>query len=172
MDIDLSKLVQLPWARIAIIQDVTGSNNQGHVGYKIARSCAGVDALPPDIVGGGGPGVFTLPGGQVVATLTEGRFTVHSANFANFGAGANYLAVARSVRSTVIDGCAVSVSVQNVPRNCTVGPTATQSLTWRTATQFDHFDFEFDIDCDGQPGSPAIDSGLPPAPPGTETAGS
>ena len=87
IDIELDNLVTLPWARIAIIQDVTGTNNQGHVGYKITRSCAGIDALPPQIVGGGGPGVFTLPGGQVVATLSEGRFTVHSANFANFGPG-------------------------------------------------------------------------------------
>ena len=169
IDMDLSDLVELPWARIAIIQDVTGSNNQGHVGYKIVRSCAGVDALPPSIVSGGGPGIITLPGGQVVATLSEGRFTVHSANFANFGAGANYLAVARSVRSTVIDGCDVSVAVQHLPTGCTVGPSAVQSLSWRRSTQFDHYDFEFDIECSGRRGSPAIDTGLPPAPPESDT---
>ena len=171
IDINLSDLVELPWGRIAIIQDVTGSKNQGHVAYKVTRSCAGIDALPPAIVGGGGPGIFTLPGGQVVATLSEGRFTVHSANFANFGAGANYLAIARSVRSSVIDGCAVSVTVQNLPKTCTVGPSAVQSLSWRSATQFDHYDFEFDINCSGQPGAPAIDTGLPPAPPGTIGSG-
>ena len=172
LDINLSKMVQLPWGRIAIIQDVENSNNQGHVGYKITRSCAGVDALPPAIIGGGGPGIFTLPGGQVVASLSEGRYTVHSPNFANFGAGANYLAVARSATSIAINGCAVSVSVVNVPDNCTVAPAVTQSLTWRRATQFDHYDFEFDINCSGAGGAPAIETGLPPAPPGSSgTAG-
>ena len=171
IDIELDNLVTLPWARIAIIQDVTGTNNQGHVGYKITRSCAGIDALPPQIVGGGGPGVFTLPGGQVVATLSEGRFTVHSPNFANFGPGANYLAVARSVTSSAIEGCAVSVSIQSLPNGCTVAPTVTQTLEWRRAAHFDHYDFEFDIDCAGRRGTPAIDTGLPPAPPGTVGSG-
>ena len=167
IDLELDDLVTLAWARIAIIQDVTGSNNQGHVGYKITRSCAGIDALPPQIVGGGGPGVFTLPGGQVVATLSEGRFTVHSQNFPNFGPGANYLAVARSVTSSAIEGCAVSVSIQYFPDGCTVAPTVTQTLEWRRAAHFDHYDFEFDIDCAGRRGTPAIETGLPPLPPGT-----
>ena len=170
--LDLTGLVKLPYARIAIIQDVTNTNNQGHASYKIARSCAGVDALPPLIVGGGGPGVFTLPGGQVVASLIEGRYTVHSPNFANFGAGANYLAVARSLTSRIIDGCEVTVSIQYVPSGCTVSPTSVQSLTWRRGRPFVHFDFEFDIDCGGggRIGSPAIDADLPPPPPGSSSS--
>ena len=144
----------MPWGRIAIIQDVTASDNKGYVGYKVARACAGVDALPPTIVAGGGPGIFTLPGGQVVVSLLEGRFTVHSSNFANFGAGANYLAVARSTTSSSIDGCEVSVTIQHLPRGCTVSPSHTQSLTWHRSTQFDHYDFEFDIDCSGGVGAP------------------
>ena len=171
VNIDLSDIVTLPWARIAIIQDVTASENEGHVGYKIARSCAGVDALPPTIVRGGGPGIFTLPGGQVVVSLLEGRFTVHSANFANFGAGANYLAVARSNTSTAIDGCRVTVTIQHVPRGCTVAPSMAQTLTWHRATTFDHYDFEFDIDCSGGVGTPAVDIDLPPAPPSAGTSG-
>lgn len=168
IDMDLSDLVTLPWARIAIIQDVTASDNKGHVGYKIARSCAGVDALPPTIVAGGGPGIFTLPGGQVVVSLLEGRFTVHSANFANFGAGANYLAVARGATSSSIDGCEVSVTIQHLPTGCTVSPSHSQTLTWHRSRTFEHYDFEFDIDCSGGVGTPAVDIDLPPAPPGTE----
>ena len=168
IDMDLSDLVTLPWGRIAIIQDVTASDNKGHVGYKIARSCAGVDALPPTIVAGGGPGIFTLPGGQVVVSLLEGRFTVHSANFANFGAGANYLAVARGATSSAIDGCEVSVTIQHLPSGCTVSPSHSQTLTWHRSRQFEHYDFEFDIDCSGGVGSPAVDIDLPPPPPGTE----
>ena len=168
IDMDLSDLVTLPWGRIAIIQDTTASDNKGYVGYKIARSCAGVDALPPTIVAGGGPGIFTLPGGQVVVSLLEGRFTVHSSNFANFGAGANYLAVARSANSSAIDGCEVSVTIQHLPSGCTVSPSHSQTLTWHRSRQIEHYDFEFDIDCSGGVGSPAVDIDLPPAPPGTE----
>ena len=104
----------------------------------------------------------------MVASLIEGRFTVHSANFANFGAGANYLAVARSSTSSSIDGCEVSVTIQHLPNGCTVSPSHTQTLTWHRSRQFDHYDFEFDIDCSGGVGSPAVDIDLPPAPPGTE----
>lgn len=171
IDIELSDVITLPWARIAIIQDVTASGDQGHVGYKIARSCAGVDALPPTIVAGGGPGVFTLPGGQVVVSLLEGRFTVHSSNFANFGAGANYLAVARTATSSAIDGCEVTATIQHVPRGCTVSPSESQTLTWHRSQPFDHYDFEFDIDCSGGVGSPAVDIDLPPAPPSTDRGG-
>jgi hypothetical protein len=166
--VDLSDLVNMPWGRIAIIQDVTASDNQGHVGYKVARSCAGIDALPPNIVAGSGPGIFTLPGGQVAVSLIEGRYTVHSANFANFGAGANYLAVARSATSTAIDGCEVRVTIQYLPSGCTVSPSHTQTLTWHRSRTFDHYDFEFDIDCGGGVGTPALDIDLPPAPPGTD----
>lgn len=171
IDVPLDDIVNLPWARIAIIQDVTASGNQGHVGYKIARSCAGVEGLPPTIIRGGGPGVFTLPGGQVVVSLLEGRFTVHSSNFANFGAGANYLAVARTATSSAIDGCEVTATIQYVPRGCTVSPSHSQTLTWHRATPFDHYDFEFDIDCSGGVGSPAVDIDLPPAPPSADSGG-
>ncbi len=164
LSVDLSSLVRLPWGRIAIVQDVTGSNNQGHVSYRVDRSCAGVGGLPPNIRTGGGPGIYSLPGGQVVATLTVGRFTVHSNNFANFGAGANYLAVARSTISTAVDGCSVSVSVIDSPATCTVAPSRTQTLEWRSGAPFDHFDFEFDFVCGGS-SSTTDDDGLPPQPP-------
>ena len=163
IDIDLTNLLTMPYGRIAIIQDTTGSDNRGFVSYRISRSCAGVGSLPPLIQAGGGPGIFTLPGGQVVATLSEGRFTVHSANFANFGPGANYLAVARSATGSAVDGCAVTVIIEDVPDNCTARPSVIQSLTWRSSAPFEHFDFEFDISC-GAPGS-AIASDLPPPPP-------
>ena len=170
LTIDLSDMVKLPYGRIAIIQDVTNSNNQGYAAYKVTRSCAGIDALPPVIVGGGGPGVFTLPGGLVVSSLSEGRFTVHSPNFANFGPGANYLAVAKSVRSKVIEGCAVTVTIEHLPNSCTVSPAVTQALTWRSSRPFAHYDFEFDIDCGGHVGTPAIDADLPPPPPGSSVS--
>ena len=163
---DLSGLVSLPYGRIAIVQDVTGSNNRGTASYKIDRSCGGVGALPPTIAGGG-PGIYTTPGGKVVATLFEGRFTVHSSNFANFGPGANYLAVARSVTSRAVDGCSVSVTIEGVPAACTVVPSTTQTLTWQKGSPFEHFDFEFDIACGAGAAVPVAGDGLPPAPPGS-----
>ena len=167
LNVDLSSLVRLPYARIAIIQDVTGSNNQGQASYTVTRACGGVYSLPPTIVGGGSPGIITLPGGQVVATLTEGRYTVHSPNFANFGPGAGYLAVARSLTSSTVEGCSVRVAITNLPQNCSVAQGATQSLTWRSSRQFENFDFEFDISCDGAPTVPSGPSDLPPPPPPT-----
>ena len=160
---DLSSIVRLPYGRIAIIQDVTGSGNQGHASYEISRTCAGAGVLPPNIIRGGGAGVYTLPGGAVVATLSEGRFTVHSPNFANFGASANYLAVARSTTSSAVDGCSVSVTISDVPGSCTVAPSRVQSKEWSRSAPFDHFDFEFDITCNGASASPT--PGLPPLPP-------
>lgn len=163
--VDLSSLLRLPYSRIAIIQDVTGSDNQGRASYKIDRSCAGVTSLPPAIVGGGGAGIITTPGGNVAATLTEGRFTVHSPNFANFGPGATYPAVARSVTSSVTSGCTVSVTISEVPSSCTILPGIAQTKTWTSGGDFDHFDFEFDIYC-GRATPPPTTDGLPP-PPGT-----
>ena len=168
--VNLSTLLSLPWGRISIVQDVTGSNNRGEASYKIDRSCAGVSALPPTIIGGGGPSIRTLPGGQVVATLSEGRFTVHSDNFANFGPGANYLAVASSITSTNVAGCSVQVTVISLPGGCSVAGGDTQSLTWASSKPFSNYDFEFDITCGGA--STAPDSGLPPTPPGGTDSGS
>ena len=161
LPVDLSSLLELPYARIAIVQDTTDSGNQGVASYKIDRSCAGVASLPPSIVAGGGSGIYTTAGGKVVANLTEGRFTVHSDRFANFGPGATYLAVARSTTSSTIAGCTVSVTISEVPSSCTVAPAATQTRTWTSNSSFDHFDFEFDIYCGGT--TPPPDTGLPPS---------
>ena len=166
LEVDLSGLLNLPYGRIAIIQDVTGSDNQGVASYKIDRSCAGVGTLPPTIVAGGGAGIYTTAGGKVVATLSEGRFTVHSDAFANFGPGANYLAIARSLTSNTISGCSVSVTIQEFPSTCSVSPSTTQTLTWRDGVSFENFDFEFDISCGGAPARPSTGTSLPPGPPG------
>ena len=163
LPVPLDELVELAYARIAIIQDVTDSGSQGVASYKIERSCAGVAALPPSIVAGGGSGIYTTPGGKVVATLTEGRFTVHSDRFANFGPGATYLAAARSTTSSAIAGCTVSVTASEVPESCTVAPAATQTLTWTSNASFEHFDFEFDVYCGGSTPPPVTPSLPPPA---------
>ena len=168
LSVPLDSLVELAYARIAIIQDVTDSGNQGVASYKIERSCAGVAALPPSIVAGGGSGIYTTPGGKVVATLTEGRFTVHSDRFANFGPGATYLAAARSTTSSTIAGCTVSVTASEIPESCTVVPAATQTLTWSSSASFEHFDFEFDIYC-GDSTPPPITPSLPP--PASDSSG-
>ena len=63
--VDLSSLVRLRPARIAIIQDVMGSTRRGTVTYTIARSCGGV----------------TVPSAEPVTgriNLLQGRGTVHS----------------------------------------------------------------------------------------------
>ena len=163
LPVDLSSLLELPYARIAIVQDTTDSGNQGVASYTIDRSCAGVASLPPSIVAGGGSGIYTTAGGKVVANLTEGRFTVHSDRFANFGPGATYLAVARSTTSSTIAGCTVSVTISEVPSSCTVTPAATQTRTWTSNASFDHFDFEFDIYCGGSTPPPVTPSLPPPA---------
>ena len=171
INVDLSDQVVLPYARIGIIQDVTGSDNKGFVSYDVNRSCGNLDALPPSVVSGGGPGIYRLPSGKVVATLFEGRFTVHSPNFANFGPTANYLVAARSLRSTAVEGCSASVTISDVPDNCWVAGRQTQTLTWRKSRPFVHFDFEFDITCDGPPTQTSVIPDLPPPPPppGTST---
>ncbi len=165
ISVDLSDQVQLPYKRIAIIQDVANSGNEGNVSYTIARACAGVAALPPTAGSTGGSGIYTLPGGQTVATLAEGRFSVHTPNFANFGPGAVYPAVATSTTSSKLGGCSVTVSIEGLPSNCRVDGATTRTLTWSATNPFEHFDFEFDIDCSGA-AAPATGTGLPPPAPG------
>ncbi|MDE0652119.1 MAG: hypothetical protein OXI26_00500 [bacterium] len=165
IEINLSEHVTLPYNRIVIIQDVTNNpGNQGTAAYKITSVCAGVAALPP-IATTGGSGIYTLPGGQTVASLNNGRFTVHSPNFANFGPGASYGAVATSTTSDEIGGCAVTVTIDGLPAGCTVAGGASRTLTWTSANPLKAFDFEFDIYCGGtQPPDPEV----PPPPPSTD----
>ena len=153
---DLSEHVQLPFNRIVIIQDVDNNpGNQGSASYKITSICAGVAALPPIARPGGGSGIYTLPGGQTVASLSNGRFTVHSPDFANFGPGASYPAVATSTTSNEIGGCSVTVAIADVSDGCSVDGSSTRTLTWTSANPIRNFDFEFDIDCGGtQPPAP------------------
>ena len=168
INVDLSDQVELPYKRIAIIQDVVNSGNQGNVSYTIARSCAGVAALPPTVGSTGGSGIYTLPGGQTVARLTEGRFTVHKPSAANFGPGAVYPAIATSTTSSRLGGCSVTVSIEGLPANCAVDGATTRTLTWSATNLIEHFDFEFDIDCSGA-AAPATGTGLPPPTPGTSS---
>lgn len=165
IEVDLSEHVQLPFNRIVIIQDVTNNpGNQGTASYKITSICAGVAALPP-IAAAGGSGIYTLPGGQTVASLNNGRFTVHSPNFANFGAGASYPAVATSTTSDEIGGCSVTATIDGLPAGCTLTGSASRTQTWTTANPIQNFDFEFDIYCGGtRPPEPEV----PPPPPPTD----
>ncbi|MCY3806422.1 MAG: hypothetical protein OXG91_08020 [bacterium] len=169
IELDLGDHVRLPWNRIVIIQDVTNNpGNQGTASYKITSVCAGVAALPP-IAAAGGSGIYTLPGGQTVASLNNGRFTVHSPNFANFGPGASYGAVATSTTSDEIGGCSVTATIDGVSAGCTVTGEASRTLTWSTANPLRTFDFEFDIYCGGtQPPEPEVP---PPPPPDGDSSG-
>lgn len=167
--VDLGDLVDLPWNRIVIIQDVSNNpGNQGTASYKITSVCAGVAALPP-IATKGGSGIFTLPGGQTVASLNNGRFLVHGPEFANFGPGASYGAVATSTTSNELGGCSVTVSLSGLTEGCTLDGSATRTLTWSTANPLRNFDFEFDIYCGGsEPPTPIT----PPTPPPSQTGSS
>lgn len=169
--VDLSGQVKIAPARIAIIQDVVGDASDHGVSYSIIRSCAGVDALPPPIVPTGGPGLYRLPGGDWRASLIEGRYTVHANYAPNFGPGATYHAAARSTTSNVVEGCTVTVEIEHVPPGCVVAGGNAQRLTWRKSRQFKHFDFEFDIFCDGVVAGPVVVEDLPPTPPDVEVAG-
>ena len=170
--VDLSSLVRIEPARIAIIQDVVGdAPEDSGVSYDIIRSCAGVDALPAPIVPSGGQGLYRLPGGDWRISLTEGRYTAHSDLNRNFGPGATYQAAARSLTSSVVDGCSVSVTIKHVPASCSVSGNDTQTLTWQRSRRFDHFDFEFDISCNGATARPAVAEELPPAAPTPATDG-
>jgi hypothetical protein len=170
--VDLSGLVSIEPARIAIIQDVVGAAPDGSgVSYDIIRSCAGVDALPAPIVPSGGQGLYRLPGGDWRISLTEGRYTAHSDRNPNFGPGTTYQAAARSLTSSVVEGCSVSVTIKHVPESCSVSGRDTQTLTWRRSRRFDHFDVEFDITCNGASARPAVADDLPPAAPTPGTDG-
>ena len=163
--VDLSNLVELRPARIAIIQDVVGSGGEGGVSYSIERSCAGVDALPPSVAPAGGAGIYRLPGGGWRSPLQEGRRTAHSDRVATFGPGATYQIAARSLTSSTVQGCSVAVTVGDLPEDCTVAGGNSQTLTWRASRPFDHFDVEFDITCGGVPTPPTtVPSDLPPPP--------
>ena len=170
--VDLSSLVRIEPARIAIIQDVVGDAPEDTgVSYDIIRSCAGVDALPAPIVPSGGQGLYRLPGGDWRISLTEGRYTAHSDRNPNFGPGTTYQAAARSLTSSRVEGCSVSVTIKHVPESCSVSGRDTQTLTWRRSRRFEHFDFEFDITCNGASARPAVADDLPPAAPTPGTDG-
>ena len=170
--VDLSGLVSIEPARIAIIQDVVGAAPDGSgVSYDIIRSCAGVDALPAPIVPSGGQGLYRLPGGDWRISLTEGRYTAHSDRNPNFGPGTTYQAAARSLTSSRVEGCSVSVTIKHVPESCSVSGRDTQTLTWRRSRRFEHFDFEFDVTCNGASARPAVADDLPPAAPTPGTDG-
>ncbi len=134
--VDLTSLVRMEAARVAIIQDVAGSDNRGEATYAIARSCGGV-------------ALASVPAQATSTPLYEGRFTVHSPDAPQFGPVGIYPAVATSHNSSVVVGCAVSVTVTRLAAGCTVAGGNTQTLTWTAADPFPHFDFEFDIGCGG-----------------------
>lgn len=144
--VNLSSKVKLPLARIAIIQQVSGSNNEGAVRYQITRSCAtGLDLPPP--VGGTSGGVIRLPGGITMVELREGRFTVHYPATPNFGAAYTYQAVATSDSSNIIAGCSVSTTISEVPANCSVSGPLTKTVTWSSSRPVESYDFEFRLTC-------------------------
>ena len=169
IELDLSEHVQLPWNRIVIIQHVVNNpGNQGSAAYSITSVCAGVAALPP-IAAPGGSGIYTTAGGQTVASLSNGRFTVHSPDFANFGVGASYPAVATSTTSNEIGGCSVTATVSGLPDSCSLAGSSARTLSWTTANPLQNFDFEFDISCGAaQPSEPAVP---PPAPTSGDSSG-
>ena len=134
--IDLTPLIRIESARIAIIQDVAGSANQGEVSYVIGRSCGGVSLPSP-------------PAQVASTTLFEGRFTVHSPGAPQFGPVGMYPVVATTTGSRRLVDCAVTVTVSDVPAGCVVAGGNKQSLAWSAADPIDHFDFEFDIGCGG-----------------------
>lgn len=152
--VDLTSLIRIEAARIAIVQDVAGSANVGAVSYLIDRSCGGVS--------------FPSPAAQVASTtLFQGRFTVHSPDAPQFGPVGMYTAVASTADSRSLAACAVTVTLSGLPAGCTVAGGNTQRLAWTAAAPFDHFDFEFDIGCGGA--APPT-SGVPPAPPAGDPA--
>jgi len=150
--VDLTPLVRMEAARIAIIQDVAGSDNRGEASYAVARSCGGAALASP-------------PAQAASTPLYEGRFTVHSPDIAQFGPTGIYPAVAASHNSTVVVGCAVSVTVSRLTAGCTVAGGNTQTRTWTAADPFLHFDFEFDIGCGG---AAPPSASAPSAPSGTD----
>ena len=148
--VDLTPLVRMEAARIAIVQDVAGSSSRDQASYSIARSCGGV-------------ALASVPVQAASTPLYEGRFTVHSPDIPQFGAAGIYPAVATSHNSSVVVGCAVRVTVTSLTSGCTVAGGTTQTLTWSAADPLSHFDFEFDIGCGGA--APPV---APTPPPSTE----
>ena len=148
--VDLSSSVRLPAARIAIVQQVRGSADGGAVSYDIDRSCGDLTVAAPQ------PARSSL-------AIIEGTFTVHAPDFANFGAGAVYPAVAAGADSTEIVGCSVTVSLRELPRICNLrGPDA-RTLTWTSDNPLRGFDFHLTIVCHGTP-PPAPEPEPEPAP--------
>ncbi len=145
--LDISDLVSLPVNRITIIQNVVNNpTNEGVAAYRVSSDCSGVGALPP-IARAGGSGISTVPGGATVASLGNGRFTVHKPGFANFGPDAAYPAVATSSVSSEIRGCSVTATIDLIAPGCTLDGSSTRTLTWTSANPLSTFDFEFRIDC-------------------------
>ena len=134
--VDLTSLVRIESARIAIIQDVAGSANRGEVFYTITRTCGGVELASP-------------PAQATSSELFEGRFTVHSPDNPQFGPVGIYPAVATSTDSSTVVGCAVTVAVGDVPSGCVVDGGNWRTLVWTATDPIAHFDFEFDIGCGG-----------------------
>ena len=155
--IDLTSLVRLPQARIAIIQDVAGSDNNGSASYTISRSCGDVSVTSP------APTSLPTP-------LHVGRFTVHSPSAPNFGATHMYPAAAASATSDDIVGCSVTATVRDLPADCTVEGGSTQTLTWSAGDPLRNFDFEFDIDCGAGTDAPTTTPTSAPTTTGTQPA--
>ena len=149
--VDLTSLVSVEAARIAIVQHVRGSRNRGEVTYSIARSCGGVPVESP-------------PAQATSSRLFDGRFTVHSPDIPQFGPVGIYPAVATAPDSFTVVGCAVTVTVSDVPAGCGVDGGTIQTLAWSAANPFAHFDFEFAINC-GDATTAARPSGTQPPPP-------
>ena len=152
--VDLTSLVRVESARIAIIQDVVGSANRGEVSYTITRSCGGVVVESP-------------PAQARSSELFEGRFTVHSPDIPRFGPVGFYPVVATTLTSDTVVGCSVTVAVGAVSAGCTVAGGNSRTLTWTAADPFPHFDFEFDVYCGGSAPPPTT---VQPAGDSTETS--
>ena len=136
--IDLSSLVRLPQARIAIIQDVVGSADGATASYTVNRICGDADVDPADA-------------GKAPSVLYTGRYTVHSPTAATFGPAATYPIGVAADDSDEVVGCSVRVAVSDVPAGCVVDGATTRTLTWTAANPVRNFDFEFDITCEAVP---------------------
>lgn len=151
--VDLSSLVSLPHARIAIIQDVRGSASSESVSYVVNRACAGVNAASDRTT-------------DATSTLHLGRYTVHAPGYARYGAVATYPVGAADADPGEVVGCSVRVAIAGVPAGCAVDGAHTRTLTWSAADPVRNFDFEFDITCGAAP-PPTTTAG----PTGDEPAG-
>ena len=149
--VDLTSLVSVEAARIAIVQHVRGSHNRGEVTYSIARSCGGVPLESP-------------PAQATSSRLLDGRFTVHSPDIPQFGPVGIYPAVATAPDSFTVVGCAVTVTVSDVPAGCGVDGGNIRTLAWSAANPVAHFDFEFAINC-GDAATAVRPTGTQPPPP-------